>query len=80
MACLRDNEHMISGSYDKKLCIYSFHEQKLKYTLPSNKSSVTAICLNADGSKLISCGLEDKMLNIWQVVRKDVYTIQYLES
>lgn len=70
IACLRDGEHMISGSYDKKLCIYSFHEQRPKYTLPSNKSSVTAISLNSDGTKMISCGLEDKMLNIWQIVRK----------
>lgn len=57
IACLRDSEHMISGSYDKKLCVYSFHEQRMKYTLPSNKSSVTAICLNSTGTKLISCGL-----------------------
>lgn len=48
---------MISGSYDKKLCVYSYYEQKFKYTLPSNKSSVTAICLNSNATKMISCGL-----------------------
>lgn len=60
---------MISGSYDKKLCVYSFHEQRLKYTLPSNKSSVTALTMNNNGSKLISCCLENNALNIWQIVR-----------
>lgn len=62
---------MISGSYDKKLCVYSFHERKLKYTLPSNKSSVTALNLNSNGSKLISCCLENNALNIWQIVRSN---------
>ena len=60
---------MISGSYDKRLCVYSFHERRLKYTLPSNKSSVTAICINSNASKMISCGLENNVLNVWQIVK-----------
>jgi WD40 repeat protein len=55
--CLRDNDHIISGSYDKRLCVYSICEKKIKYTLPNNKNSVTALTLNSNGSKLISCCL-----------------------
>lgn len=81
--CLRDGEHMISGSYDKRLCVYSFHEQRLKYTLPSNKSSVTAICVNSDATRMISCGLEGNVLNIWQIIRdqsSNVHVQSSLES
>ena len=78
IACLRDSEHFISGGYDKKICVYSFHERKLKYTLPSNKSSVTAICINSDGSKMISCGLEGNVLNIWQVVKSSTHVLPSL--
>ena len=70
ICCLKDGEHMVSGSYDKKICVYSYREGGLKYTLPSNKSSVTSIVMNVDGSKMISCGL-DHIINIWQVVKRD---------
>ena len=60
---------MISGSYDKRLCVYSLTERKLKYTLPSNKYSVTALTVNCNGNKLISCCLENNSLNVWQIVR-----------
>ena len=67
---LQDDQHLITGSYDKKICVYSYREGGLKYTLPSNKSSVTSIVMNVDGSKMISCGL-DHIINIWQVVKRD---------
>lgn len=62
---------MISGSYDKKLCVYSIPERKLKYLLPSNKSSIAALTLNSNGNKLISCCLENNAINIWQIVRNN---------
>jgi hypothetical protein len=38
------------------------------YNLPINKTPVTAILLNCNYSKMISCGLDDT-INIWQIVR-----------
>ena len=38
------------------------------YNLPINKTPVTAILLNCNNSKMISCGLDDS-INIWQIVR-----------
>ena len=60
---------MVSGSYDKKICVYNYWERGLKYTLPSNKSAVTGIIINADGSKMVSCGL-DNTINVWQIIKK----------
>lgn len=66
---LQDNRSLVSGSYDKTINIYNLNnEGKLLYNLPVNKTSVTAILLNCNGSKMVSCGLDDT-LNVWQVVR-----------
>lgn len=50
------------------------------FNLPVNKSSVTALLLNANGNKLVSCGLDDS-LNVWQVVRGSGRAVEtlYLE-
>lgn len=61
---------MISGSYDKSINIYNLNsEGKMIYNLPINKTAVTAILLNCNNSKMISCGLDDSSLNVWQIVR-----------
>lgn len=66
---LQDNRSLISGSYDKNINIYNLNsEGKILYNLPVNKTPVTAILLNCNGSKMISCGLDDSV-NVWQVVR-----------
>jgi WD40 repeat protein len=65
---LGDGCHIASGSYDKKINIYNMHQNKVAYNLPTNKSSVTGMILSGQGSKMISCGL-DNSLNIWQIVR-----------
>ena len=71
--CLRDGETIVSGSYDKRLCVYSLSERKLKYTLPTNKSSIMGLTLNSQGTKLISCCLENNAINIWQIVRAESF-------
>ena len=66
---LNDNRSMISGSYDKNINIYNLNnEGKMLYNLPINKTPVTAILLNCNNSKMISCGLDDSV-NVWQIVR-----------
>jgi WD40 repeat protein len=66
---LQDGRGLASGSYDKTINIYSLiNDGKLAYSLPANKTSVTALLLNANASKMISCGLDDT-LSIWQIVR-----------
>lgn len=66
---LQDNRSLISGSYDKTINVYDLNDSgKLRFNLPVNKTSVTAIILNCTGNKMISCGLDDT-LNVWQVVR-----------
>jgi len=60
---------MISGSYDKTINVYNLNnEGRILYNLPVNKTSVTAIILNSNASKMVSCGLDDT-LNVWQIVR-----------
>ncbi len=66
---LQDGRGLASGSYDKTINIYSLsNDGKLAYSLPANKTSVTALLLNATATKMISCGLDDT-LSIWQIVR-----------
>lgn len=66
---LQDNRSLISGSYDKTINVYNLNsEGKNLFSLPINKTSVTALLLNSSGNKLVSCGLDDS-LNVWQVVR-----------
>lgn len=66
---LKDGKYFASGSYDKKINVYSTLTGEVKYTLPANKSSVTSMILNSTASKMISCNL-DNTLNVWQVVRR----------
>jgi WD40 repeat protein len=65
---LGDGVNIASGSYDKKINVYSLLQGKIVYNLPTNKSSVTGMILSARGTKMVSCGL-DNSLNVWQVVR-----------
>lgn len=66
---MQDNRSLISGSYDKNINVYNLNnEGKLLFNLPVNKTSVTAIILNCNGTKMVSCGL-DNTLNVWQVAR-----------
>jgi WD40 repeat protein len=66
---LQDGRGLVSGSYDKTINVYSLaNDGKLAYNLPANKTSVTALLLNCNASKMISCGLDDT-LSIWQLVR-----------
>ena len=68
---LQDGRGLVSGSYDKTINVYSLaNDGKLAYSLPANKTSVTALLLNCNSTKLISCGLDDT-LSVWQLVRGD---------
>jgi WD40 repeat protein len=66
---LCDGQTIVSGSYDKKINIYSYRKDSLLYNLPNNKSSVTGIILNSSRNKMISCGL-DNCLYVWSIVRR----------
>lgn len=44
------------------------NEGRQRFNLPANRASVTAILLNCNGNKLITCGL-DNSLNVLQVMR-----------
>jgi hypothetical protein len=66
---LQDGRGLASGSYDKTINVYSLaNEGKLAYNLPANKTSVTALLLNSNATKMVSCGLDDT-LSVWQLIR-----------
>jgi WD40 repeat protein len=72
---LQDNRSLISGSYDKTLNVYSLNEGKILYNLPVNKTQVTNILLNSNGSKMVSCGL-DNSLSVWKIVRNASHIVE----
>ena len=66
---LQDNRSLVSGSYDKSINVYDLNEDgKLIFNLPANRASVTAVLMNCNGNKLISCGLDDTV-NVHQIMR-----------
>jgi len=68
---LRDNRSLISGSFDRTINVYDLNnEGQILYNLPVNKTQVSALLLNCNGNKLISCGL-DNSLSVWKVVRNN---------
>ena len=66
---LKDHQHIMSGSYDKKLNIYNVESRKFEYTLPANKTEITGAVINKSGRKVVTCGLQDRNIHIWQVSR-----------
>lgn len=67
---LEDGRHIATGSYDKKIAIYSMVKNQVVLTLNNNKSSVTGMIINADKTKLITSGL-DKTISVWSIIRKN---------
>ena len=73
-----DNKCVVSGSYDKCINVYNINnEGRIEFSLPTNKTSVTGIILNSNGTKMVSCGL-DNTLNVWQVVRNSNRTLNII--
>lgn len=66
---LEDGRHVATGSYDKKLNIYSMAKNQIILSLNNNKTSVTGMILNADKSKLVTSGL-DKTMSVWSIIRR----------
>lgn len=64
---LLDGQHIVSGSYDKKINVYNMKNGKTVQSV-ANKASVTGIVLNNTAEKMISCGL-DNTLSVWNVIR-----------
>jgi len=65
---LEDNQHLVTGSYDKKINLYNYAKGQVISTY-SNKSAVTSIVLTSDKKKLISAGL-DKELYVWNISQR----------
>lgn len=65
---LGDGEHLVTGSYDKKINLYN-HLRGQVISSYSNKSAVTSIVLTSDKRKLVSSGL-DESLTVWTIVQK----------
>lgn len=66
---LDDGRHVITGSYDQKLNLYSLVSNKIVYSINDNKSSITGMVMTVDKSKLVTGGL-DSSVTIWNIVRK----------
>jgi WD40 repeat protein len=65
---LEDGEHLVTGSYDKKIYLYN-HSRGQVISSFNNKSGVTSIVLTYDRKKLVSSGL-DNSLQVWTITQK----------
>ncbi len=61
---------MATGSYDKKITVYSTVRNQIVLNLNNNKTSVTGMIINADKTRLLASGL-DKTISVWVILRKN---------
>lgn len=67
---LEDGRHIATGSYDKKINVFSMQKNQIILSLNNNRTSVTGMIMNADRSKLITSGL-DKTVSVWSIMRRN---------
>lgn len=67
---LEDGRHLVTGSYDKKINLFSHAKGKVMATLSNNKTSVTSMVMTSDKLRLVSSGL-DSSLSVWSIIRKN---------
>jgi WD40 repeat protein len=67
---LEDGRHLVTGSYDKKINLFSHAKGKVLSSLNNNKTSVTSMIMTSDKARLVSSGL-DNSLSVWTIVRKN---------
>ena len=66
---LEDGKHIATGSYDKKINIFSTARSQRILSL-NNRSSVTGMVMTADRSRLVAAGL-DKSVSVWTISRRN---------
>lgn len=67
---LEDGRHLVTGSYDKKINLFSYAKSKVITSLSNNKTSVTSMVMTNDKLRLVSSGL-DNSLSVWSIIRKN---------
>ncbi len=70
---LDDGKHIATGSYDKKINLFSLSKNQKMLTL-SNRASVTGMVMTSDRQRLVTAGL-DKSVTVWAIIRKNEVTI-----
>ena len=66
LAGLSDGNTLISGSYDKEICIWNVNQAKIVQKLSGHDNSITSIVLSREKNRFVSAGL-DNMVNIWKI-------------
>lgn len=66
---LDDGRHIATGSYDKKINIFTMTRNQRILSL-NNRTSVTGMAMTCDKTKLVASGL-DKSISIWNIIRKN---------
>jgi WD40 repeat protein len=75
---LEDGRNLVTGSYDKKINLFSYAKGKSVTTLSNNKTSVTSMVMTTDKQRLVSSGL-DSSLSVWTIVRKNDVTVSIIQ-
>lgn len=62
-----DGKHLATAGYDKKITLYNYKSSEIKLEINANKSPITSMVLCAQGSRLVTAGL-DSILNCWSLI------------
>lgn len=65
---MRDGRTLATGSYDQKITLYDYRRSVIVVTMTA-KAKVACMVINANGTKLVSSGL-DNSFTVWSIVRK----------
>jgi WD40 repeat protein len=73
---LQDSSNLVTGSFDRKINIFSYRRGVVIFTVNSCKAGITCMGLTSDKHRLIS-SLLDNSIAIWKITR-DVLVFNYI--
>ena len=73
VAVTPDNLYVVSGSYDKTLCVWDLMTGETKTTLHGHTGSISAVAVTPDGRHVVS-GSDDKTLRVWDLATGETKT------
>jgi WD40 repeat protein len=79
LAVTRDGQHIISGSWDKTVKVWSVATKSLVSTCRGHADAVVAVAAMPDGKRILSSG-HDQSIQVWRIdgTRQNTFRLHYM--